>query len=187
MVSVNNIVVVFFLLAAIWSNSKDSRFRRHWGMLSLIFLFLSLDETACIHENVDSLISRFVHTSGIFAYAWVIPGGLFTLAIFLSSLKFLRHLPARTRREFIIAGAIYVSGALGWEMIGGWYDTIHGSRNLIYMTLTVCEEAFECVGIALFIRSLLIYLKELATSRHKTISPSSSSQDIRFVDLSIQD
>lgn len=175
------------LLAAIWSNSKGSWFRRHWGMLSVIFLFLSLDEAACIHEAISSLLSQFIHTTGIFTYAWVIPGGVFTLVVLLSSLHFLRHLPKRTKRDFIIAGAIYVSGALGWEMAGGWYDSLHGSRNLTYMTLTVCEEAFECVGIILFIRSLLIYLKNLPANRNTSVSPSPSPQDIPVVALSIGD
>ncbi len=144
-------------------------------MLSLIFLLLSFDEAACIHEGLGNILSHRLHTSGIFTYAWVIPGGIFMLLVCICSMGFLRHLPERTRRDVVIAGAIYVTGTLGWEMAGGWYDSVYGSRNLTYMTLTVREEAFESAGIILFINSLLIYLKE-----HAVIHPQNNFIGVIF-------
>ncbi len=181
------LLVCSFLLAAGWSNAKKSGFCRHWGMFSLIFLVLSLDEVACIHEGLGNVLSHALHTSGFFEYAWVIPGGIFTLIVFISSLRFLQHLPAHPRKSFIIAGAVYVSGTLGWEMMGGWYDTLHGSRNMTYMTLTVLEEAFESAGIVLFIRALLVYLKEFSATRPEPFSSGSSSHLTCHLDLSVQD
>ena len=45
-----------FLLATIWSETKETRSYRYWGSLSKIFLLLSLDEAAFIHEAIRSSV-----------------------------------------------------------------------------------------------------------------------------------
>ncbi len=177
-----------FLLALIWHRMKAWGATRHWQIMALIFLLLSLDEAACLHEGIGSLLSGVVHTSGVFTYAWVIPGGVFALVFFLSSWNFLQQLPKITRWQFILAGLLYVSGTLGWEMLGGWYDSMQGSRNLTYMTLTTLEEGSESIGIVLFIRALLIYLKrETLNSNSRTILATPFSEHRQMLDVTLQD
>ncbi|MDV2991298.1 MAG: hypothetical protein N4J56_000952 [Chroococcidiopsis sp. SAG 2025] len=86
--------------------------------LSVIFLFLAIDEFASLHEKLIEPIHSKLNTSG-FYFAWVIPGAAFTFVCLLIFTRFLGHLPTQTRRLFLLAGSLYVGGTLGMEMIGG--------------------------------------------------------------------
>ena len=54
-----------------WHNMK---FALHWTILASVFFLLALDEASGIHELISFNIKRFYHTTGVFFYAWVIPG-----------------------------------------------------------------------------------------------------------------
>src|ERR1051326_3826486 len=135
------------LLLALIASAKriaGARYLWHWRMLSLIFLYLSVDEAACIHEQANKL-GPALHASGPFYYAWVIPAALLVSIFVVAYLKFLAHLPSRTRWLFVIAGATYVSGALGVEMIEGAYESHYGGtmeskRAIIYALIITTEE-----------------------------------------------
>ena len=61
---------------------------------------------------------------------------------------------------FIISGAIFVFSAIGVEMLAAKNFT---SDNFSEMVNAICysiEELLEMIGIALFIYSLLVYIKE---------------------------
>ena len=64
-----------------------------------------------------------------------------------------------TRLGFIIAGVVYISGIFGMEMIGGNYASIYGEENFTYQMLNQLEECLEIIAIAIFIPTLLSYLK----------------------------
>jgi hypothetical protein len=129
---------------------------RAWRLLAATFLLLSLDEAASLHELSMPTLRRYLHTSGVFYFAWVIPGALFVLAVFLRMLKLLRDLDRQTRQRFLVAGAVYVAGALGMEMIGGAYTSASGGD--FYYAFAIVEETLEMVGILLFLHALLCYV-----------------------------
>lgn len=54
------------------------------------------------------------------------------MIIGLASLPFLARLPSRTGNLFVIAGAIYVGGALGVERATDWYDVNDLMNTLAY-------------------------------------------------------
>ena len=83
--------------------------------------------------------------------------------LFVVYLPFLYHLPRIFAVLFLLSGAIYVSGAIGLEMISGKYIDDHG-RDLIYRLIATVEEAFEMFGAWLFIYSLVKYLTRQAGS-----------------------
>ena len=60
---------------------------------------------------------------------------------------------------FVLSGAVYVGGALGFELLGGWYASSEGVGNIQYAIITTFEELFEMLGIVFFIYSLLTYIK----------------------------
>lgn len=148
------------LLAVIaLSKSKANElFARHWGALSAIFLLMSLDEAANLHERLISPLQRLLGASGWFRFAWVIPGMIFVAVLALSYLKFLLHLPKLTKAFFLLAGSLYVGGALGMEMIAGQYADLHGVENFTYSMITTVEEALEMSGVVVFIYALLRYM-----------------------------
>lgn len=59
---------------------------------------------------------------------------------------------------FILSGVIFVSGAIGFELLGGWQDDMHGRNNLLFCVLYTCEELFEMFGVVIFIYTLLSYI-----------------------------
>lgn len=129
-----------------------------WFGLSLIFLFLSIDETFLIHERfVDPLRDNF-GASGIFHYAWVIPYGIALIIFLIAYTKFLFSLPRDTMILFIVSGAIFVSGAIGMEMIEGSYAILYGKETILYAVMYTIEEFLEMFGIVLFIYTLLSYI-----------------------------
>ena len=71
---------------------------------------------------------------------------------------FLLRLPRITAIRLFIAGAVYVSGALGLEMIGGYLAETFGQRSVPYVIETLLEESLENIGIVLAFRCLILHL-----------------------------
>jgi hypothetical protein len=139
---------------------EHDRFAPYWLFMAFVFFFLSLDEGACIHEGVSSFMSTHVKTEGALSYGWVIPWGIFTLGFAFFYIRFLLALPRKTAVLMVIAGAIYVGGALGMEFVEGVLDQKYGALSLIEVLMRDLEEWGEMGGILLFNYTLLSYLKE---------------------------
>lgn len=130
----------------------------HWRVLGWLFVFLSLDEAVSIHERIGDGVASQIETSGYFLWAWVIPYGILALAVALLYVPFLWRLPKDTRWHVILAGTIYVGGALGVEMIEARIVDEVGSGTLNVAILAVVEEGLELIGAALFLMALLRHL-----------------------------
>lgn len=130
-----------------------------WGLLALGFLYLSLDEQAGIHENLGRPTSKLIGiTHGAFYYAWVIPALAMLVSLTPFALAFLKRLDTRTRSWLVLAGAAYLSGAVGMELVEGWYGERHGIQSFTYSLLTIIEETLEMCGVITFIRTVLYRL-----------------------------
>ena len=149
---------------------KGDRFTRHWIALSVIFLYLSLDEVASIHELLIEPLRSLLDASGFLYFTWVIPGAIFVVICLLLFLQFLRSLPAKTRRLFLLAGTIFVTGALGVELVGGYYAESSSQNNMTYAMITTIEESLEMVGIVVFIYALLSYMSSVVSEVKISIS-----------------
>lgn len=130
----------------------------HWTALSIIFLFLSLDEAASVHEITISPLRAALNAGPILHYTWVILGAAAVLIIAVGYWRFLSDLPSPTQRLFLTAGTMYVGGALGVELLGGWYDALYGKKNMMYVMIATVEEFFEMQGIVVFIYALMVYM-----------------------------
>jgi len=169
---------------AVAKKQRNDRYSLHWSVLSAIFLLLSLDEVASIHEAIGAQSERLLHgttgftPSGAISFFWVVPGGLFVFIVLLAYLRFLAHLPKRTRRWFVFAGAVFVLGALGFEMLSAQVSSSSGGiANFFGMALglsghstraipkimiglqTCVEEMFEMLGLTAFVYVLLAYIR----------------------------
>ena len=172
-------------VVAVAKKQRNDRYSLHWGVLSVILLLLSLDEVASIHEAVGEQSERLLnYTTGItpggaISFFWVVPGAIFVFIVLLVYLRFLANLPQTTRRLFLFAGALFVLGALGIEMltaqvvssseaISGWIESAsggmigQGSASAIPTILkglqTSVEEMFEMLGLTAFVYALLAYI-----------------------------
>lgn len=130
----------------------------HWTALSIIFLFLSLDEAASVHEITVRPLKAALNAGPVLYHTWVILGAAVVLIIVVMYWRFLSDLPSPTRRLFLTAGIIYVGGALGIELLGGWYAALYGDQNMTYAMIVTIEEFFEMQGIVVFIYALMSYM-----------------------------
>ena len=171
------------LLGIIASQKKIEmdRYRSYWIVLSLIFLYLSIDEVSQIHEESMKLIGLFPQLSfgGIFYFSWTIIAIPLVSIFVLFYLKFFINLPTKTRFLFLISGFLYVGGALGMELIGGWYVSINGKQNLMYAMMTTLEETLEMLGVAVFFYSLLSYIRSYVNEITINISEEDNSSQIK--------
>jgi len=134
------------------------RWKRHWAALAVIFAYLSVDEAAEIHEKLSLLVKLIVPADGILHYPWVVGGVAAVAVVVLVYARFLVNLPRRTAALFVLAGASYVGGAVGMEMVDGAYIDVFG-RDLTYIALVHIEESLELVGVLLFAYALIDYLR----------------------------
>ena len=139
-----------------------------WRLLGVCFLAMSFDEFGGIHERIGSFLTLHTHAPqhGVLHYNWLIFGLPFVAASGCLFLPFLLNLPARLRNALILAGAVYVGGALGLESFGSWYADRYGEENLGYALEVVFEESAEMLGVILMIRCLLRELAERAGEIH---------------------
>lgn len=181
----NNIPTVFstfilmasaILLTVIASRAETIKHNAgYWKWLAIIFMFLAVDENASLHELFIDPIQEMLPSGGIMYVGWIIPYALAALVIGLLYLKFVWSLPTRTRNLTILSGSLYLSGAIGFELLGGWYLL---PRNEIeyfpFSMLVMAEEFLEMSGIILFIYTLLDYLKGQLREKPVHISISDS-------------
>jgi hypothetical protein len=154
---------------ALFKKNENDKYSHHWSVMSLIFLYLSIDEAASIHEILTRPLRENFNLSGIFYYSWVIVGVAVILIFSIFYYKFWFSLPVSTKYRFLLAAAFYVSGIIVMESIGGDYVFINNidlteMDNLVYAMLTTIEESFEMIGVIIFINALLRYIESSITS-----------------------
>jgi hypothetical protein len=84
-------------LIAYWTKGQKHQYVLHWAFLSLIFVYISLDETAQIHELLITPLRSMFSLKGIFYFASVIPGIIVAAIFIISYFRFWINLPFRTK------------------------------------------------------------------------------------------
>lgn len=147
---------LLLLALATGVRQRGGPYVQRWLLLGGVFLWMSLDEAVELHENLGQL----VELHGVLYFSWVVPAGVIVLLLGLAYLPFLRHLPQKTRRRFVVAGLLYVGGALVMELpLGLWVERV-GRDHLGYALIDWVEETLEIFGATLFLLSLLSHLRE---------------------------
>ncbi len=131
-----------------------------WAGLSSAFVFLAADEVLMIHEKLNDPLRAALHTTGgAFHHAWLIPYAVLTAAMGALYVPFLLRLPKATRRLFIVAGTMFVGGAVGCELIGNALQGGVQEKGLPLIVEIFCEETLEMSGVALFIYAIVAYMQ----------------------------
>lgn len=151
---------VLFAIIGSYKWSQRDAYRVHWMIMGCLFMLLSLDEIAMFHELPIAPMREAYGTGGVLYYGWVIPGVIFVLLVGILSLRWLIHLPRRTAWGIVAAGAIFVFGAIGIEMLSGAQADARGEQNFTYSMIVTVEELFEMLGVWLLIKVLLDYIVE---------------------------
>lgn len=148
------------LLAFIAYGSKQIGEKHwHWLGLSAIFVFISLDEMIQIHEQLRAPMEALFNTSGLLYFAWFIPYVAMVIILGIAYFKFMMRMPKKILKLFIIAGVLFVGGAVGMEMIGGMHAEVNGEDNLTYALMYSLEECMEMAGAAVFFYALISYIE----------------------------
>lgn len=154
------------ILLALITNFKsklNDPFAVHWKILTILFILLSIDEIAGFHEmTIDPLVQAY-HLDGYLRFPWVILGVIFMTGFSIYYYQFLRALPKKYIYGFACSCLIYLSGAIGIEIISAkiFISREESAKDLIYNLVTTAEESCEMLGIILFISVLLSYLKSI--------------------------
>mgnify|MGYP001794514810 CR=1 FL=1 len=152
---------VLLKIIAIGKKQYSDRYTKEWQLLSLIFLFLAIDEVLSIHEIlIIPEVSEALNLPWFLHSMWVIPGTIFVIWFVRRYSRFAFHLPYKSRKHFFSAAFLYVGGALIMEMVGSYVAEAQGQQNLIYALIATAEEAMEMTGIVIFIYGLLYYLRQ---------------------------
>ena len=158
-ISAINLLLASILACIIYNFEKANSLPRsvYWLILSILFLFLSIDESAGIHENFENVHDYLVHKELIFpilyTHNWLPFGVLFVFAIVIVLLPFLSNLSTDTLRNFLIAGGVFVTGAIGLEFLGAvMLETgmAESTMDMTYLVRRLFEEGFEMYGVAIF-------------------------------------
>lgn len=142
-------------IISLLKTQKQAPFWRFWWGASAIFLYLSLDEGARIHEQWDDPESPFGSTLafGELPLEIVIIG--VTALVFA---RFFLHLPKQTKVQLLLAATFYVGGIVVVDKLSVIVVDLLGS-GVITGLLAITEEFLEQLGAILFLYTFLTYLK----------------------------
>jgi hypothetical protein len=147
-------------MVAIVKRQTKGSYVKHWYGLSVIFLYLALDEWFAIHETLNPVLHQFIQNSP--AARLDILNLIFLITFVVIYTKFVLNLPSRIKLLFIISGVLYVTGAIAIEIIGeNFFSYIYHKPRLASQIISTLEEFLEMLGINLFIYAILLHLASL--------------------------
>jgi hypothetical protein len=166
-----SVVVAFSAAWLLFLASKDaamrgSRFKYHWYALTVLFLVLSFDEFAGIHEKISAALSARMEHTGLMYFAWAAPAGILSMIGLAAFIPFIRSFPLTLAGLLVLSALIFLGGAVGFEMIGGSVAEVEGIESFRYRILTNVEEGLEMAGVLIFIYVLLCHLKRSGATLH---------------------
>jgi hypothetical protein len=151
---------------------------RAWTVLALVFVAMTFDEASSIHELAIDRMRSLVEGIEFFYFGWVVLAIPLVIIFVLSFSRFLLRLDRRTRRTFLIGGALFVVGALGFEMISGAYVSENGRNTLAYsMFLVSAEELLEMTGVLIFLSGVLRFLQSTNAIASVSFGGASTAED----------
>lgn len=122
--------VLLFLVAAllfvVMGRTEQGRARLAWTTMAGVCVFLAFDEGAQIHEKFMLVTWQLVDGArdadgslGLLYYAWFIPYLAAVVMLGTLLLPWFVRLDRRLRMGFLMAGIIYLAGAVGMEAYSG--------------------------------------------------------------------
>ncbi len=131
---------------------------RIWWALAALFVCLSVDEAASIHERLLLPRAWLGGAADWRGVTWMLPGLLAVAAIAVALARFVRALPPRTRLRLLLAAALLLASEMGLEALGGWVELRYGSASLSYGLMYTAEETVALLGEVAFVYVWLDHL-----------------------------
>jgi hypothetical protein len=151
--------VLLAMLAVVRRRERD-RTAIGWAVLSALFLLFTYDELFDMHGAIELPLHEFLQARAVPRLVSFVPYAVIA-AVALVLLHLLAALPAPTRRRIVVAGAVFIAGAL---LIDGrsadTADSLGIPLHLAELGTQTIEELVEMIGIVLFTRALLRHTAE---------------------------
>jgi hypothetical protein len=133
---------------------RGGELARRWWVLSVVFVFLSLDEAVIIHELGDELMARVLDRD-VDVPLWTIPAGIAVLVVGAYCLRLYRSQPSHLRRAWVVALLAFVGGAVGFEALGRPHYAVPSEAGVTYILLSTIEEGLEMAGALIFLWAVM--------------------------------
>lgn len=166
----STILLSIGMLALTLARQSSTPESKSWYLLGGLFVLMSADETACVHERLVAPIRALTGASGFFYYAWVIPAIVLVGVVALPLAQHFKRLENPFGRRFSLASAVYLGGALVMEMLTSPLAEAGQHVTLRFLFLSTIEELLEFIGSLLFLNAML----DLSEQRQLRFRPGSS-------------
>jgi hypothetical protein len=159
------LAIAFFLFGIARHNrAQNNPLTIYWKVLAWIFVFLTFDGICGIHNQMHAFHAKNdeeQRKQGVFFFSWTLAYMGLMLPVGIWYLNFLFKLPRTLAIEILVAGVIYVMGAMGMEMVYGWFRAHYGHvRGSTVAILTTIEESMETLGEMLMLYTLLKHMAD---------------------------
>lgn len=131
-----------------------------WAGVAVLFALAAVDEIATVHEALSRPVRSALDLDGWLRFAWVIPAGALLIVLALLFTRFLLSLPPELRRGLLLGAAVFIFGAMGLELPGGYLKENAGLDSTAYLLVSTTEETLEFAGTLLLLRALLRHLRD---------------------------
>ena len=148
-----------FAFKARQTESADRPQRWFYILAAAVFFFLSLDESAAIHERITVVFSRYAwlprfrDNHGIWIFIYVPIG----IILFAASARQLTAMSRRHRRAtgaMAVGVAVVLLGAVGFEALG--FEYLSGDESsVLFHAEAACEEFCEMCGASLILHGAI--------------------------------
>lgn len=109
-----------------------------------------------IHEFGYLILPPDIKFTGFLTFSWVVAAAPFLIVGGLAFLPFRFRLPRSTAIGIGLAALVYVGGAFGMELVGGYFSEERGSIE--YVSAVIAEEGLELVGLSIYLTVLLKFV-----------------------------
>lgn len=156
-------MLLFASSIVLWMIATAKRGDQHgyagyWTGLAIVFLYLSMDESAVIHEILADWLQHRYELTGYLAFGWQLVAAPLVAFFGLLYARFVFRLPVRTRNLFILAGLLYLGGTLVLDAVSANEWDRDGGITFRYLAIGTAEEVCEMLGVVLFLYALLSYI-----------------------------
>ncbi|PWD50238.1 hypothetical protein C8046_05730 [Serinibacter arcticus] len=131
--------------------------RRSWWVVATVATVASVDEALELHERLDGPAQRVAALLPFdLWFTWVLIGLPIALVVGAVLLRTILALPIASRIGILVAGTLFVLGAVGVETLNG--RTLARADGVVtntYLYATMVEEVVEMTAVSLALASLL--------------------------------
>jgi hypothetical protein len=144
----NSMLLLSVSAAAYWAGRSRELHaeRRYWLPIAALFFALSADEVGAIHEHMSRTVDIRFTLPAYLRFAWVLPAACLVAALAIYFVRFVFRQERSVKKGILAAAAIYLSGALGLEMLGSHFAFTEGNGSLGYVFACGIEELLEMCG-----------------------------------------